>query len=785
MGMAWMTARVEWRRRWGSLALLALLITLAGAVPIAAVAGARRADTAFTRFGTATGEPEIQADGFGAPGAWEQGHDGAPDAFAAALEQPGVVGGQRYAAVAVAATEESDPFSFAIIGGEPAVPLIVDGRMFEVGDPHEGVVNESGAAAFGVGVGDTLEVRTVGWDQREEYIDDSGVGLELSGPRISVTVTGIIRNAIDIAQADDPFLTLGPAFVERYGGDVITCPCIDMFDVEQDHEEQAVDSIGSVYRDDEYVVDLEEGGDLPEHVANGIDVEVTAMRLLAVAAGLAGLIVVGQAIARQAAGSAGERATTTALGATSGQQTLMGVLAVLPAIVVGAIGSVLVAMSLSTLTPRGLAREAEIDPGLRIDAAVLAAGAAAVTVSGIVLTVLAARRSVRPGQREAPRFIGLPGGVGASGMLGIALATRPGRRGRRAAGSAVVAIVLGVVGVLGVWSFESGREHLSDDGRLFGVAADLAWRGAPDEVEQVIDVALATDGVYGVGVRWGADVKMQVTSSRGSTTGDPSSLDTVSGWTGPTIVRGRAAAGPDEVALGRKSLDELGIEIGDKVEVTGDGEGRAVLTVVGEVVAWGQDEVDTGFEMSTGGLRALMSVTCDGTFSCEPDLQYVLVAGDSDARTALVNEDFSPITLPSEIDNLEEAGALPWWLAAFLGALGVAGLLHAVVTVLRARRRDVAIGRALGLTVGGSRSAARWATATMAGVGVAVGVPLGIVVGRLVWARTADRLGVILEHGLPWWAPIVTAAGAVAITLVLAEIPARRTSHVPPALRAE
>ena len=339
-----------------------------------------------------------------------------------------MVDGQRFAAVAVAATEESDAFSFAIIDqrGQPAVPFMVEGRMFDVDDPHEGVVNEAGAAAFGVGVGDTLEVRTVGWDQRDEYIDDSGVGLELSGPRISVTVTGITRNAVDIAQQDDPFLTLGPAFVERYGDEVIHCPCIDMFDVEQGHEKEAASSIGRVYRDDEYVVDFEEGGDLPEHVANGIDVEVAAMQLLAVAAGLAGLIVVAQAIARQAAGSAGERATTSALGATAGQQTMTGVLEVAPAIVAGAFGSVVLAVGLSTLTPRGLARQAEIDPGLRIDGVVLAAGATAVAAIGIVLTFLAVRRSVRPVSPDSPRFVGLPGGVGAAGMLGIALATRPG-----------------------------------------------------------------------------------------------------------------------------------------------------------------------------------------------------------------------------------------------------------------------------------------------------------------------------------------------------------------------
>ncbi len=124
-------------------------------------------------------------------------------------------------------------------------------------------------------------------------------------------------------------------------------------------------------------------------------------------------------------------------------------------------------------------------------------------------------------------------------------------------------------------------------------------------------------------------------------------------------------------------------------------------------------------------------------------------------------------------------------LSAFLGALAVAGLLHGLVTVLRGRRRDVAIGRALGLTSAGARSAARWAAVTMVVGGVLVGVPLGIVVGRLVWASTADRLGVILEHGLPWWAPVVLAVGAVAVTLALAELPARRTAHVPPTLRAE
>ena len=42
-----------------------------------------------------------------------------------------------------------------------------------------------------------------------------------------------------------------------------------------------VEQIGRLYEPVGYVVGLEEDGALPEHAGNGIDVEVTAMRLLA------------------------------------------------------------------------------------------------------------------------------------------------------------------------------------------------------------------------------------------------------------------------------------------------------------------------------------------------------------------------------------------------------------------------------------------------------------------------------------------------------------------------
>ena len=59
---------------------------------------------------------------------------------------------------------------------------------------------------------------------------------------------------------------------------------------------------------------------------------------------------------------------------------------------------------------------------------------------------------------------------------------------------------------------------------------------------------------------------------------------------------------------------------------------------------------------------------------------------------------------PANVARLGQVGPIPWLLAGFLCLFAAAGLLHAVLTSLRRRKRDLAIARALGL---GPRRAAR------------------------------------------------------------------------------
>jgi ABC-type lipoprotein release transport system permease subunit len=57
----------------------------------------------------------------------------------------------------------------------------------------------------------------------------------------------------------------------------------------------------------------------------------------------------------------------------------------------------------------------------------------------------------------------------------------------------------------------------------------------------------------------------------------------------------------------------------------------------------------------------------------------------------------------------------------------------------------------------------------------------------VAWDLVAERLGVVIEHALSWWAPLVVAAAVLTVAALAAELPARAAGRLRPAavLRAE
>lgn len=148
---------------------------------------------------------------------------------------------------------------------------------------------------------------------------------------------------------------------------------------------------------------------------------------------------------------------------------------------------------------------------------------------------------------------------------------------------------------------------------------------------------------------------------------------------------------------------------------------------------------------------------------------------DVDAVTADLAERFpesiAPETLPSppgSVGNLARLRTLPKWLAAFVAALGLTSLLHALATTMRRRRKELATLRGLGFTGRQVRGSVVWQAVSLAAAGVVLGIPLGLVVGKFAWWAVADPVGVVTAVHQPWAGVLAVGAGCLAVAALLA-----------------
>ena len=121
-----------------------------------------------------------------------------------------------------------------------------------------------------------------------------------------------------------------------------------------------------------------------------------ALAIAAAIVGLAGGLVVVQALARHLAGRPKDPDVLAAIGVTPRERSVAGVLSVIPAIIGGIAGGVVVAVGVSPLLPLGVIRRADPDIGVHADAGTLVLGSLAALVIMIGAASLAATHWATP-----------------------------------------------------------------------------------------------------------------------------------------------------------------------------------------------------------------------------------------------------------------------------------------------------------------------------------------------------------------------------------------------------
>jgi predicted lysophospholipase L1 biosynthesis ABC-type transport system permease subunit len=86
---------------------------------------------------------------------------------------------------------------------------------------------------------------------------------------------------------------------------------------------------------------------------------------------------------------------------------------------------------------------------------------------------------------------------------------------------------------------------------------------------------------------------------------------------------------------------------------------------------------------------------------------------------------------------------VPLALSGLLALAAIGTLVHALVTSIRRRRRDLAVLKTLGFVRSQISATVAWQATTLAGIALLIGLPVGVAVGRWAWTLFADAIGVL------------------------------------------
>lgn len=782
-------ALADLRRRWRSVAVLTLLVGLATGVVLTVTAGARRTASSLDRFAeqSRTSDVFVFTD----------------------LDVLSVAPVERLPKVESVAV--IDPVA-ALVVADTYVPVgaSVDGRHGRVmdrsrlragrhtppGAVDEVAVNESTAKVLGVGVGDYITLNTYTAEQVPLLNggDDDPRG---DGPTVRLRVVGVERRPADVGTSfeENAVLVLPPGFLRVYGDRVGSFAPL-AFRARLAHGSADlpgfIREVQRIYGRDH--VSFEPVSFESATVQDQLDVLSTGLLAFATVAAIAGAVAIGQILSRQMLLGAAQHPALAAMGMTGRERAaaLLGPASVMA--VGGAVIALAIAGAASPLMPIGVARQAEPDPGLSFDARVLVIGGVALMVLVMVFSAIAAWRLTRQASSAAgrasptrPSVLGrrlARTGVGPAAVTGVRMALEPGR-GRTAVPTraTLIGTTVGIVGVVAMLVFAASLDRLVDTPSRYGWDWDVVASAQMPAEDLRRDPAVAglTEARF-----FNLEVGGRATNAVG--------VRQIEGSVLPTVINGRAPRRIGEVALGSETLADLNVVIGDRVSASGL-DGRGTLRVVGEAVfASGVDDravLAEGAMLTERGLAQYIAQDDEGTGGFSVYLVRFAEGADEDAaRRRIARAAGEPVEhsqLPPEVDHLTQIDRLPFLLGGFLALLAIAALIHALVTSVLRRRRDLAVLAALGFVRRQIEAAVVWQASTVALIGLLVGIPIGVVVGRLAWGRVADGLGVATDAAVPTLALALAVPVVLIVAALVAVLPARAAARTRAAavLRAE
>jgi len=831
-GVAWYRFRATFGRRWGGYLTIVLLVGLLGGLAVGAVAGARRTQSAYPTYLSGSHASDLEVTVY-----LDDGNDPA-HSFSPQLSN-------EIAHLRDVAQAGTDLELFVTPLNSKGLPAndaaVADGQVLTIGSLNGLFFNQDRPAVAqgrlpdpdraGEFMTTVTAARLLGWHVGEKFtmgsytlaqISSSGFGIPKVRParRFTATLVGTVVLNTQVVSDD----------IDRYPTDAIFTPALtrSLFD--------AGEAVYPSYQlrlvhgnQDVPVVEREIIGLLPKDTLYNFHVtsvsvgdveratkpESIAMAVFGAIAGLATLVIGGQAIGRRIASRREELGVLRALGATPSMTIADSLIGTTGAVLVGVVVAIILAILLSPLAPIGAVRQVDPSPSFVVDWTVVGLGFALLVIGLGGITLMVAYRAAphrlpqiddTPATRSRIAATAAASGMPVSAVAGIRFALER-ARGAVPVRSALAGSAVAVMLVVATLTFGSGLSTLVTHPSLYGwnwnyCIVEVGGGQVPPYAQRLLDRSPVVAAWTGFNY---ADAEID-----GQTI--PILRVNASASFSPPILSGHRVTGDRQIVLGAATLAQLHKNLGDTVALSYGAPkdapayipptrlrivGTATLPAIGNAGVL-HPSMGTGGIVENDAAPAAFRRTLTNP---DPNLNGPALAAVrlrkgvnptsgraaleriANATTRALASDPNAggtfavlgVQRPAEIVNYRSTGTTPTLLAVGLAAGAVAALGLTLAASVRRRRRDLALLKTLGLTRRQLLATVAWQASVAATVGIVVGVPLGIVSGRWLWTLFAREIFAVPYPSVPVGQIIIVVAGALMLATLVA---------IPPGLSA-